>query len=336
MLSFCTLFDSNYLDKGLLLYRSLEMVCDDFTLFVFCFDEKAKNVLERLQLKHAVLLRETDLETPELIDVKKQRTKGEYCWTCTPFSIKYVLDNFNVDNCTYIDSDLFFYKTPKILFDELQKDQHVIIVPHRLPDSVKGRKTEAKYGKYCVQFNYFDCSREGREVLDWWCNECIKWCYCKALPGKYGDQKYLDQFPVLFKCVHELKNLGAGVAPWNSAQYSLVSKRDNSIQLKEISSDKIFDVFFYHFQSIRFLSDNKVNVNSGTNDYDIIKAFYYPYLKEILFVREELRKYGIIFEKPISHSGSFIKRLYQKYVRPRIVRNKYDVIDLSHVLNGQG
>ena len=41
MLNFCTLFDSYYLYKGIALYRSLEQVSDDFTLYIFCFDDKA-------------------------------------------------------------------------------------------------------------------------------------------------------------------------------------------------------------------------------------------------------------------------------------------------------
>lgn len=45
MFNFCTLFDSYYLDKGIALYESLEKVCKDFHLYIFCFDKKAKSAL---------------------------------------------------------------------------------------------------------------------------------------------------------------------------------------------------------------------------------------------------------------------------------------------------
>ena len=47
MMNFCTLFDSYYLDKGLALYRSLEKVSEDFTLYVFCFDEDSYEILKK-------------------------------------------------------------------------------------------------------------------------------------------------------------------------------------------------------------------------------------------------------------------------------------------------
>ena len=105
----CTIFDSNYLDKGLTLYYSLENTCRDFVLYIFAFDDLAEKVLNEMGLEKVKVIRLEQFETKELLAVKGTRSRGEYCWTCTPVIIEYVLDHFEVECCTYIDADLFFY-----------------------------------------------------------------------------------------------------------------------------------------------------------------------------------------------------------------------------------
>ena len=72
MINFCTLFDSYYLDKGIALYRSLESVSSDFTLYIFCFDEKSHDILRNLNFEHAVILHNSVFETPQLLELKKE------------------------------------------------------------------------------------------------------------------------------------------------------------------------------------------------------------------------------------------------------------------------
>ena len=50
MINFCTLFDSYYLDKGIALYKSLERVSNDFTLYIFCFDDRSFEAGEPAEL----------------------------------------------------------------------------------------------------------------------------------------------------------------------------------------------------------------------------------------------------------------------------------------------
>src|SRR5437762_9792470 len=84
--AYCTLFDSNYLPRGLALYESLRRHEPGATLRAFCMDGQAKTVLDRLALPGLVAISLAELEAfdPELPAVKHDRTPVEYCWTATP------------------------------------------------------------------------------------------------------------------------------------------------------------------------------------------------------------------------------------------------------------
>ena len=66
-MNFCTLFDSYYLDKGLALYASLDKVCENFTLYIFCFDDRSYEILKELALPHMVALHQSAFEFPVVL-----------------------------------------------------------------------------------------------------------------------------------------------------------------------------------------------------------------------------------------------------------------------------
>ena len=136
---FCTLFDSYYLDKGLTLYHSLKKVSDQFKLYIFCFDDSSYEVLKDLKLEHAVMVHHSEIEDAALLKLKEERSKAEYCWTCTPVTIEYVLKHFKEPSCTYIDADLYFFADPQVLFDEMeQPGNDITITEHRFKNSWNG------------------------------------------------------------------------------------------------------------------------------------------------------------------------------------------------------
>ena len=84
-LNFCTLFDSYYLLKGLALHESLMKQCkSDFHLYIFLFDDKSYDILKKLNLNNVTIITLEEFEDEKLLEVKPGRSKGEYCWTCTP------------------------------------------------------------------------------------------------------------------------------------------------------------------------------------------------------------------------------------------------------------
>lgn len=351
---FCTLFDSYYLDKGLALYHSLEKVADEFTIYIFCFDDRSREILLDMELKHAVILHHSDLEKKYdiLLKLKEERSKAEYCWTCTPVTIEYVLKHFHEPNCTYIDADLYFFADPKVLLQEIEEvEADTVITAHRFTDSMNDRRLCKRSGKYCVEFNYFNQSDNAMEALSWWKERCFEWCYHLYEQERMGDQKYLEKFPVLFKGVHELQHLGGGVAPWNLHQYmpatdcmeestlpngSIAVKEgqkgiseNKGILLQEKKTGRIFPLIFYHFQNMRYLSEQKVNVCSGTHSKPLKDAIYKPYLKEIEDCRKLLAKYGVSFGvKKVYSSNKLIAFLQGSVLRFKI-KSLSDIFDLN-------
>jgi len=296
MINFCTLFDSNYIDRGLLMYDSLEKNCKSFHLYIFAFDDLSFDVLKKLNLKHATIISLRDLEDKDLLKAKSNRSKVEYMWTCSSSVILYILNNYKVPSCTYIDADLFFYSDPKILIDEMGGDS-VLISEHRYTKKYDQSKIS---GKYCVQFMTFKRNENGLRALNWWRNACIDWCYAKPEDGKFGDQKYLDDWTERFKGVHVLENLGGGVAPWNMHQYSFSG--DNT--LTEKSTSKKFEMVFFHFHAIKLFSD-KVDLCPYYLPKDFLDTLYFPYVKSLLAVRERLKGiYKSLFEDKIVPKAS--------------------------------
>jgi len=186
------------------MYESLLEHSSGFHLYIFAFDSLTAEILTKLKLQNVTVVSLEEFETPELIEVKRERSKAEYCWTCTPSTISYVFKNYDVIDCTYIDSDLIFYSDPAVLIDELaQFNKNVLITEHRF--SFLPRLYELKRGgRFCVQFLTFRNEESSLKILEKWRLQCIDWCYARYEDGKFGDQKYLDEWPSVYDNIHIL------------------------------------------------------------------------------------------------------------------------------------
>ena len=259
------------------MYESLCNVHDEFCLYIFAFDTKSKEFLISLKLDRAVIIGLEEFEDEELLKIKPSRTFGEYCWTCTPSSIKYAIEKYNLPDCTYLDADLYFYSSPTPIFNELSSFA-VGLTPHNYSPEYDLSKAS---GKYCVQFVFFR-NMDGMIPLDWWRRECLKWCYAYSEGDKYGDQKYLDRFSTLFPATHDIQHIGTGIAPWNVLKFSF-SLKDNKIILKNKDVEEI--VIFYHFQNLKIDLAKKIIWLGKWYDCkpDVIELFYKPYIEKLLY-----------------------------------------------------
>ena len=284
-LNFCTLFDSNYMTRGLAMHQSLLEHCPDFHLYIFAFDDASVEIFNKLNLEHATIISLKEFEDEALLRIKPTRTATEYCWTCTPSTILYCITTYKLANCTYIDADLLFYSNPEVLINEMG-DNSVMITDHRYTLEYDLTKTS---GKYCVQFMFFRNDEKGMTVLNWWRNACLEWCYNRIEDGKFGDQKYLDDWTTRFQGVHELQHIGGGVAAWNVQQYSFSTKSEK-LYLKEKGGVEK-ELVFYHFHALKFYLNNIVCLSpSFYISNEVETSIYFPYIKELIRQKNRVKK----------------------------------------------
>ena len=291
----CTLFNSVYLDKGIVLYQSLSEISSDFVLYVLCMDDKCYEVLADLNYEHLIPIRLVDFENQDLLNAKSDRPFGQYCWTCSSSLIKYVLDTYQPNYCSYLDADMFFYSNPSILIDEMEKaNASVSIIGHRFGWYAK--KSEKKIGRYCVECNTFKNDDNARKLLDIWINQCLEDCSQKDDGIHWGDQKYMDNWVDDYPYVIESSNYGAGIAPWNIPQYSLI-KYEPKGQFIVKCKGKEYTPLFYHFEGITYVSNDHADIHVYSRwaiDDKLVYIFYSDYLSRIKKIKKFLlNKYNV-------------------------------------------
>ena len=267
---YVTLFDSLYLPQALALHASMQRHAGPHLLWMLCVDGVSLRLLRELDLPDVSLLDLGQLETPELLAVKPQRSTGEYCWTLTPFAPRFVFEaDATATRVTYLDADLWFRRSPAPLLEELeQSGASVLITDHAYaPEHDQSELS----GQYCVQFLTF-VRGTSEPVRKWWEERCIEWCYARYEDGKLGDQKYLDDWPERFgPLVHVLQSIDRLQAPWNATRFPYSA------------------AVAYHFHGLKILPGRRVDTGAGyLLPEPVLKYVYVPYVEDLRHAADRL------------------------------------------------
>ena len=259
---YCTLFDSGYLLKGVAMISSLRRYNPESVIHVLCMDQKTYEILENISIENVCLIRLDEIEDKELLSVKSERGRAEYCWTLSPCLPWYLMQhNSEIEFITYLDADLFFYSSVDPIFKEIGSAS-VVVIEHRFSDRLRYQEVN---GRFCVEWVSFRRDPEGMACLSRWRDQCIEWCFYRLEDGKMGDQKYLDEWPNKYSSCYILQHQGAGIAPWNYEQYIFGFDSSGQITVQSVP------LIFYHFHQFQLLDDGK---------YDRLSSFYTSYCKE--------------------------------------------------------
>ncbi len=286
VIHYATYFDRHYLSRGLALYRSLTRHSPPFVLWVLCLDHDTYSTLSRMRLTGLVPIPLVDLEQHDraLLNVKSERHPVEYYWTCTAPLLLYILErDSRIDMLTYLDADLYFFDDPTPIYQELQ-DSSTLLIEHRWSASVN--QFYRAHGNFNVGLLIFRPTPDGLACLRWWRERCIDWCFDRVEPDRFGDQKYLDEWPRRFGGVAVLQHKGAALGPWNLSTYPLHRKRGRVY----VDDDPLV---FYHFNRLRRINRwvyDPTLWRFGHKMSPLVKHhIYVPYIRELRSVTKLIR-----------------------------------------------
>ncbi len=279
MNAYCTMTDINYLIKVLTMYYSIMKTGENFLLYIVSFDDKSDDLLRRMSLKNVIVISVKEIENDRILKIKEKCSISQYCWACVPAEIDYILDNYEKEEITYIDGDLFFFSKPSKLLDEFHETgMDTMLTPHNY---TPGKIIESS-GEFCVQFMPFRNNKTGRNFLSWWREECEQ-SYLYPREGQMGEQRCLSDAVKRFKNVYVMQNAYGAVAPWNVEQYEVTEG-------PRVNGDP---VVFYHFHGVKWLGDKRYGMDALFIYHiskEVERYIYKPYIESLCKTLDAIRE----------------------------------------------
>jgi len=294
------LSESN-LFKLIPMYVSLENTCSDFKLFILCMNDSVYHILKKIGFKNIILVQLKELEENNhyLVLAKSNRSFHEYCWTLKPIFLNYVINKYN--NAKYyahVDADLFFFSDLEYIFNE-NLEASIFLTDHRNSEEFKVYYELS--GLYNTGFVGFKNNNEGKAAVSLWGKRCLKKCTIDydIVNKTFGDQRYVEDWPKVFKNVHIVNSIGANAALWNIKNYK-VSKKDSVVYLDDSP------LIFYHFSGVMLLGTKEFELCPyyHIDDENLINYIYDPYVRWLAQSIE-----NVIREFPWFNAG-FIDKSY--------------------------
>ncbi|MFS0657044.1 putative nucleotide-diphospho-sugar transferase [Bacillus sp. 179-C3.3 HS] len=279
---YCTVLSKGRLYQAMAFFLSLKQVENDAVIKTLCMDDATFELLQQMNFPHVDLVHVRELETPVLLNVKKERDDSEYCWTLKPVWIEWLFERETPEWITYLDADLFFYESPQVVFQN-QPNASVllsrgdIVIPSFEPEEVK--RLQKLLGRYNSGFIHFKGDEAGRKCLNWWKKECLKECKNAPGEGKFGDQGYLDHMPELFDNVEDIETKGVNIGHWNYGQHTFHRDENGRILI-----DDRHPLICYHFSGFRIVSQDQMQQihEKGRTDLPFFQEAYRDVLRHVI------------------------------------------------------
>ncbi|MDB4214588.1 hypothetical protein N9739_00340 [Burkholderiaceae bacterium] len=301
---YCTIFDDNYLARALALYESLMRVNEAATFAFFCIDAKSAGLLTALKLERSIVVTHDEFATAELLGLRADRSKGEYCWTCKPFALLYLMRNVPAaDWVVYVDTDMMFFADP----DEALPgpDAHYLLAPHGFHSGFAAHEKSA--GRHNAGYVAARCSKQGEQATGWWKDRCVESCSVIPTDTTFADQKYLDQFSELFPFGASARHKGLNVAPWNVENFS-VETHSGRVYVDDVP------LLLYHFQGLQLFDNGTASLYIGDMRIrDVLRVnIYEPHLLALLRAFASIKAVDPAFASGLGKQRKYLGNVFKR------------------------
>ena len=245
--TFVTYFDVNYLVRGLTMVESVKKYEGSriVTWIVLVLDDESYDATKQFLTSADRVVRIDEYADLELLSLKSSRPYREFCWSIASSLLNFAVSTAAADTIvTYIDSDCFFFSNPFDFIDTALSNHDIAIHDHDF--SINRESQEKAFGKYNVGVITGRVSKDYRDCIAKWRLQVISKCEINLTDGLFGDQKYLDTWPIDFESVSIINNPGAGRAPWN------ISDKEIALTSTGVTTNS-HPLIFFHFHGFRLV-----------------------------------------------------------------------------------
>jgi hypothetical protein len=237
-------------------------------------DDEVKSLLKSMALERVILItmKQIEAQDPELAAIKATRNDKEYIWSTKGSVFLYLFRNYpKLNHIVWLDGDTKFYADPEPIFNELSKCS-ILLTKERFVEANSGLNDI--YGIFNTGLMGFNKNSNAINCIKWFRKKCIEWCFDRVELGKWSDQMYVNNWPMMFKDIRVIKDIGINVTAWN-IQGTEVSLLANDIY---INGEKLV---FYHYSGLKFMNYSEFDLCSYIElPKDVKELIYKPYIEK--------------------------------------------------------
>ena len=266
--------------------------------------------LKKLNLSSTTIYSLSDVNSVDLLKLSQSRKWSEFCFASGPIFLSFLSSILKDGEILgYVDADCYFFNDINLGLEEFSNNIEIQIHEHRFSDD----RIEwlQKSGRFNVGLVIGVIGETFKTCLSRWRFQVIEDSSVDFIRGTCGDQKYLDEWPNLYKSLGIMKSPGMGVAPWNL----------NNTQIRNIDNYLFannYPLIFFHFHGLQiFFLSYKIALWADAPGYVFNntqhKVIYAEYMKKLHAYAATYKNLFYIRRKSTS-IWSFIKLFLRKKI----------------------